>query len=256
MGPDGTSSGQEDAFSTRPPLSRRQLREVRVRSLVGLIPVRHRGLEARWIEPFKESGPTCTGSSRQEAHRPGRVPPAWCATGGPPVCAIVNEAQIKGLLRRSRGPRGVLSPWGLRILSRYHRRNPSCSPPVGCATSRRSRIQINGRNPMAGPVWFPTSFLMIEALRKLAPPSARLKVQPRRDGPMVNLFESRKTRQPYDQIFTRDAARAAAALLGRRNFQTIRTGGPHPVPRVLQRTIPGEGSGVLAPDGWTASSHH
>jgi len=40
------------------------------------------------------------------------------------VCAIVNQAQMQGILRRVMDPEEFLSPWGLRSLSRHHLTHP------------------------------------------------------------------------------------------------------------------------------------
>src|ERR1700742_493242 len=67
-------------------------------------------------------------------------------------------------------PDEFLSEYGLRSLSAYHLEHPFT---LGGASVRyepgEADCKIKGGNSnWRGPVWFPTAFLMIEALRKLA----------------------------------------------------------------------------------------
>jgi hypothetical protein len=143
----------------------------RVRSLVGLIPLYAiERLEEKWIEPFpvfrenlewflkhrREIVEQCVTT----VERDGEVTH---------VLAVVDRDQLERLLGRVTDPSEFLSPFGLRSLSRFHHDFPFR---FGDAVVRyepaESRELLKGGNSnWRGPVWFPTSFLMIESLRKL-----------------------------------------------------------------------------------------
>jgi hypothetical protein len=82
---------------------------------------------------------------------------------------IVNEDQLRRLLRRLLSPDEFLSDYGIRSLSKYHGQHPFT---FGHAEVRydpaESDNKIKGGNSnWRGPVWFPTTFLIIESLRTL-----------------------------------------------------------------------------------------
>jgi hypothetical protein len=143
----------------------------RVRSLVGLIPLYAiERLEENWIKPFdvfRENLAwflkyrrdivarcvTTVKTERDETH----------------VLAVVDQDQLKALLARVVDPNEFLSPYGLRSLSKAHQQHPFT---FGDATVRYEPAEAvaklkGGNSNWRGPVWFPTSFLIIETLRKL-----------------------------------------------------------------------------------------
>ena len=143
----------------------------RVRSLVGLIPLYAiERLEEEWIQPFAEfrSNLEWFIVNRQDLVQ------RCCHTVERDgmkvhVLAIVNEEQVKRLLERVCDPSEFLSEWGLRSLSKVHEQAPFV---FGASEVRyepaEAQCKIKGGNSnWRGPVWFPTSFLMIESLRKL-----------------------------------------------------------------------------------------
>src|SRR5438128_10922794 len=76
---------------------------------------------------------------------------------------------MQGLLRRILAPDEFMSPYGLRSLSRCHDAHPfSYGGREVRYEPAESDSKIKGGNSnWRGPIWFPTSFLMIESLRKL-----------------------------------------------------------------------------------------
>lgn len=148
----------------------------RVRSLVGLIPLYAvERLEDAWLTPFKEfksnvewfinnrkdivqeccysiQRPRGDGSGEERVH----------------VCSIVDRHQLQKLLERVMHEDEFLSPYGVRSLSRYHQDHPFR---FGNSEVRyepaESNCKIKGGNSnWRGPVWFPTSFLLIEAMKR------------------------------------------------------------------------------------------
>jgi hypothetical protein len=82
---------------------------------------------------------------------------------------IVNEDQLRRILDRLLSPDEFLSDFGIRSLSKYHGQHPFT---FGHAEVRydpaESDNKIKGGNSnWRGPVWFPTTFLIIESLRTL-----------------------------------------------------------------------------------------
>ncbi|HKD60292.1 MAG TPA: hypothetical protein VKB47_07510 [Terracidiphilus sp.] len=85
------------------------------------------------------------------------------------VLTIVNERQLRRMLERILNPEEFLSDFGIRSLSKYHQQHPFV---FGHSEVRydpaESDNKIKGGNSnWRGPIWFPTTFLIIEALRML-----------------------------------------------------------------------------------------
>ena len=82
---------------------------------------------------------------------------------------IVNEHQLRRMLERLVSSDEFLSDYGIRSLSKYHEQHPFR---FGHSEVRydpaESENKIKGGNSnWRGPVWFPTTFLIIESLRTL-----------------------------------------------------------------------------------------
>ena len=82
---------------------------------------------------------------------------------------VVNREQMRRMLDRLLDPAEFLSDYGIRSLSKYHERHPFV---FGQSEVRydpaESDNKIKGGNSnWRGPIWFPTTFLIIESLRKL-----------------------------------------------------------------------------------------
>ncbi|MDP1827106.1 MAG: glucosidase [Archangium sp.] len=143
----------------------------RVRSLVGLIPLfAIERLEEAWIKPFpvfsehfrwfmkfrpELTAQTVTkvGSGENTTH----------------VLAVVDRHQLEELLARVVDPAEFLSPCGVRSLSKFHEAHPFVfgNAVVHYEPAEAVSKLKGGNSNWRGPVWFPTSFLMIETLRKL-----------------------------------------------------------------------------------------
>jgi hypothetical protein len=143
----------------------------RVRSLVGLIPLYAiERLEEGWIQPFAEFRSHLEWFLKNRQNLVQRCCNTLERRGEKVhILAIVNEEQMKRLLERVCAPEEFLSDWGLRSLSKVHERRPFV---FGSSEVRyepgEADCKIKGGNSnWRGPVWFPTSFLMIESLRKL-----------------------------------------------------------------------------------------
>jgi hypothetical protein len=143
----------------------------RVRSLVGLIPLYAiERLELKWIEPFdifsenlgwfmkhrRDIVDECVETVRNDSD-------------DTHVLAVVDQNQLQHLLARVVDPDEFLSPYGMRSLSKAHQKNPFTFGNASVTYEPAEAVEKlkGGNSNWRGPVWFPTSFLMIESLRKL-----------------------------------------------------------------------------------------
>jgi hypothetical protein len=143
----------------------------RVRSLVGIIPLYAiERLEVDWIKPFEQFTANLKWFTENRQDLVERACHRIRHDGvDVHVLAIVDEKQTKQILERLIDPNEFLSDYGIRSLSKYHEDHPYV---FGNSEVRyepaESDSKIKGGNSnWRGPVWFPTSFLMIESLRKL-----------------------------------------------------------------------------------------
>jgi hypothetical protein len=148
-----------------------RFKKFRVRSLVGLIPLfAVERLEMDWIEPFKEftSNLNWLVKNRREMteHVIHRIERDGKTTY---LLTIVNQAQIGKLVDRLHDGTEFLSRYGVRSMSKYHEANPFTldGRSVNYEPAESASKLKGGNSNWRGPLWFPTSFLIIESLRKL-----------------------------------------------------------------------------------------
>jgi hypothetical protein len=143
----------------------------RVRSLVGLIPLyAMERLEGKWIEPFP-----LFRTNMEWFLRFRRDIVEHCVTtvrrgdDYTHVLAVVDEEQLEKLLARVIDPNEFLSPYGMRSLSKFHDAHPFHfdTASVAYEPAETAGWLKGGNSNWRGPIWFPTTFLMIESLRKL-----------------------------------------------------------------------------------------
>ena len=146
--------------------------KLRVRSMVGLIPLYAvERLETKWIEQFSEFQ---SGLNWFLQNRKSLVEHCVTRLQGPEgetlALTIVDQNQLKRMLERLCDSEEFLSAYGLRSLSKSHRAEPFVlgnNRVVYEPGEAESKIK-GGNSNWRGPIWFPTAFLMIESLRKLA----------------------------------------------------------------------------------------
>jgi hypothetical protein len=88
------------------------------------------------------------------------------------LLSIVDEEQLRGMLRRLLDENEFLSPYGVRALSRSHKDSPYIKL-VGGNTYRvdyepaeSTTGLFGGNSNWRGPIWFPMNYLIIESLQK------------------------------------------------------------------------------------------
>ena len=147
-----------------------QFHKFRVRSLVGLIPLYAIDVldeanladmpifvtDVHW---FIRNRPDLVGQACYTETRDGRRRD---------VLSIVDKHQLEKLLKRVWDESEFLSPGGIRSLSKFHSEHPFS---FGSGTVRyepaEADVKIKGGNSnWRGPIWFPTSYLLIESFAK------------------------------------------------------------------------------------------
>jgi hypothetical protein len=143
-----------------------EFHKFRLRSLVGLIPLyaievlEHEELQShpnflRDVEWFMKNRPDLVGD-------------ACYAVGNGDrryVLSIADPNQFKRLLQRIWDPDEFLSPHGIRSLSQHHRQHPFQfgDRSLGYEPGEAEVKLKGGNSNWRGPVWFPTSYLLIHS---------------------------------------------------------------------------------------------
>jgi hypothetical protein len=144
----------------------------RVRSLVGLVPlfgievlddelldrVPEFGSSVRWfLANRKDLTDRCVTKVEREGHT--RY-----------VLKLMTDDRLARVLGKLADPAEFRSPYGPRSLSRFHLERPFefDGARVGYEPGDAVTVLKGGNSNWRGPVWFPTAYLLIGALRKLA----------------------------------------------------------------------------------------
>jgi hypothetical protein len=144
----------------------------RVRSLVGLIPLY--AIEVLNRSELEQHRTFLSDIEWFIRNRPDLVGHACCAIEHDSdrryVLAVVDRQHLSRIMARLLDPNEFLSPAGLRSLSKFHLDHPFH---FGDVTLRyepaESAERIKGGNSnWRGPVWFPTTFLLIESLMRFS----------------------------------------------------------------------------------------
>jgi hypothetical protein len=143
----------------------------RVRSLVGLIPLfAVERLEDSFLKSFPEFNRNVQWflKNRPQLVRD-VIHTARRKEQNVHVLTIVNQEQIVRLLARVWDEEEFMSPHGVRSLSKYHLHHPFVfeDKTVGYEPAEALCKIKGGNSNWRGPIWFPTNFLLIEALRQL-----------------------------------------------------------------------------------------
>jgi Glycosyl hydrolase family 63 C-terminal domain len=198
--------------------------KLRLRSLVGLVPLfAVERLERVWIEPF--------ANFRRHldwflANRPDLVEGVVHTVdhGGAitHVLTIVTDAQLGRILERVWDPAEFLSDYGIRSLSKTHEAQPFFfeGQAVGYEPAEAITKMKGGNSNWRGPIWFPTCFLVIESLRKLAKaygPERALATRGSSGEPITYGDMARSLAERLIRIFARDPASGRRPVYGRQS---------------------------------------
>ena len=82
----------------------------------------------------------------------------------------MNHKQLSSILKYIWDPEEFLANYGLRSMSRYHEKNPFVfrGKSVGYEPSESLSTVKGWNSNWRGPIWLPTTFLLVESLLKLA----------------------------------------------------------------------------------------
>jgi hypothetical protein len=145
---------------------------IKARTLVGVVPLLavttlHPELAAKLkefvdrTEWFERNRPKLAAAI---AHT--RVP----GMGDRLLLSVANEEALQRALRRILDPEEMLSPYGVRSVSRYHLQHPfvmqvgNVTAEIDYEPGESTTGLFGGNSNWRGPVWFPINFLFIEAL--------------------------------------------------------------------------------------------
>jgi hypothetical protein len=139
------------------------------------------------------------------------------------VLSIVDKGQLERVLQRLWDPKEFLSVGGIRSLSKYHEQHPFV---FGGSAVRyepaEADVKIKGGNSnWRGPIWFPTSFLLIESLATFdrAYDSAMRVGVPESQAPMTPGEMARQIAERMISLFTRDSHGRRRIFGGTETFQ-------------------------------------
>jgi hypothetical protein len=139
------------------------------------------------------------------------------------VLSIVDRHQLEKLLQRIWDPAEFLSVGGIRSLSKHHEQHPFA---FGGSEVRyepaEADVKIKGGNSnWRGPIWFPTSYLLIESLAKfdLAHRSAMTVEAPGSTTPLTPGQMAREIAERMIGLFTRDVDGRRRIYGGTEKFQ-------------------------------------
>jgi hypothetical protein len=140
------------------------------------------------------------------------------------ILSIVDRHQLELLLQRVWDENEFLSPGGLRSLSKYHNEHPFS---FGAGTVRyepaEADVKIKGGNSnWRGPIWFPTSYLLIESFAKFSQafgPEFKVKA-PATGGKAITPHDmAREVANRMIGMFTKDKAGRRRIYGGTEKFQ-------------------------------------
>jgi hypothetical protein len=147
---------------------------LKVRSLVGLLPL----CATTIVEPWqRERVPRVEAHFRERVrrmpallkgiHPTGEGARGWGDRG---IMAVVDQHRLRRILTKLLDEQEFLSPFGIRSLSRFHRRHPYTFRAgreeyrVGYLPAESDNGMFGGNSNWRGPVWMPMNVMLIRAL--------------------------------------------------------------------------------------------
>jgi hypothetical protein len=197
----------------------------RLRSLVGLIPLfAVERLEVEWIKPFKEFHGAFNWFIK---NRPDLVKNVVHKIGEGDkttyALTILDGSQIRRIMERVFDQKEFLSDYGIRSLSKAHEAAPFEFEGirVGYEPAESDSKLKGGNSNWRGPIWFPTTFLLIESIRKLGKAfGPKFTVQPPGETRALTLPEmAREIAERMIRIFSRNKDGRRAVYGGLDKFQ-------------------------------------
>lgn len=196
-----------------------------IRSLVGIIPLYAvERLELNWLENFPEFRKRLEWSLKNRHDLLSTsCHPVQHLDGRSLVLAIFDESQLNRLLERVFDSREFLSEFGVRSLSKYHEQHPFLfgDTEVRYEPAETSSKLKGGNSNWRGPIWFPTTFLIIESLKKLSKAYGPEYCAMEHEGRCLTFGGlAGEVAERLISIFTRDEEGRRAAFGNNEKFQT------------------------------------
>jgi hypothetical protein len=145
---------------------------IKVRSLVGLIPVTAaREYHANSLASLPEFAERAAWYLENHPELAAGVMQRQGADGIHRLLSVVSPERLIRVLESMFDEEGLLSPYGIRSISAYHREHPVVIDTGGVAAStdyepaESTTALFGGNSNWRGPIWFPLNALLIEALR-------------------------------------------------------------------------------------------
>jgi len=164
---------EEDGFYYDQIQSPPRVQQLRIRSMVGLIPlIAVASLDDETLGSIAIFGDRLKWFFENRPELARTISIELEPTHQHRLLAIANRERLTRVLRYMLDESELLSPYGVRSLSRYHRDNPYVMRLDGGAyevhyTPGESDTGLFGGNSnWRGPVWFPGNYLLIEALKR------------------------------------------------------------------------------------------
>jgi hypothetical protein len=202
-----------------------EFHKLRLRSLVGLIPLfAIEVLEKRDLESHPDFLANVEWFIRNRADLVGNACyEIGCDSCTRYVLSIADPNQFHKIAGRLWDPAEFLSDHGIRSLSKYHQSHPFQfgDHRLGYEPGE-SEAQLKGGNSnWRGPVWFPTSYLLIHSLLRFSEAlGPDFVVQPSDGGDQVTpRFMAQEIAERMIRIFARDGSGRRACFGGQQKFQ-------------------------------------
>ena len=203
-----------------------EFHKLRLRSLVGLIPLfAIEVLEKRDLESHPDFLANVEWFIRNRADLVGHACySVSCDSCTRYVLSIADPNQFHKIARRLWDPTEFLSEHGIRSLSKYHQAHPFqfADHRLGYEPGE-SEAQLKGGNSnWRGPVWFPTSYLLIHSLLRFSEAlGPDFRVQPSDGGdPVTPRFMAEEIAERMIRILARDDSGRRACFGQQKRFQT------------------------------------
>ncbi len=231
-GPDGMWDEEDGFYYDLLRLPDGSSTRLKVRSIVGLLPVcattlvepwqRERGEAIRFYVSRTQQMPKIL----QSIHPTG---PGNYGVEGRGVIALVNPQRLRRILSRMLDENEFLSPFGIRSLSKYHQDHPYLinvggqERRVEYRPAESDTALFGGNSNWRGPVWMPVNVLIIRTLLSFyLYYGDNFKIEcPTGSGRMMNLFEvAGEIVERLAKIFLRDTHGRRPVYGGTEKFQS------------------------------------
>jgi hypothetical protein len=145
------------------------------------------------------------------------------------LLSIVNQDQLRSVLRLMLDENEFFSPYGIRAISRFHKDHPymlqvnGTQHRVDYEPAESSTGLFGGNSNWRGPIWFPLNYLLVESLQKFHHYLGEdFKVEcPVGSGQMLTLWEvAGEISKRLSRIFLKDGDQRRAVFGGATKFQT------------------------------------